>query len=62
MLSAVVLSLILLLESGKSTDQILAQLIRAGGKTLHSDVDKITDCIWKRKNCQSSVMCYCPHL
>jgi hypothetical protein len=31
------------------TDQIPAELIQAGGNTLHSDIHKILHCIWNRE-------------
>jgi hypothetical protein len=30
-------------------DQILAEIIQVGGNTLHSEVQKLTNCIWNRE-------------
>jgi hypothetical protein len=35
-------------------DQIPAELIQAGGNTLCSEIHKLINCIWNKKNCQSS--------
>jgi hypothetical protein len=31
------------------TDQILAEMIQAGGNTLHSEIKKLTDPIWNKE-------------
>jgi hypothetical protein len=30
-------------------DQILAELIQAGGNTLHSEIHKLINCIWNKE-------------
>jgi hypothetical protein len=32
-----------------STDQIPAELIEAGGETLHSEIHELIQCIWNKK-------------
>jgi hypothetical protein len=34
-------------------DQVLAELIQAEGNTLHSEVHKLINSVWIRKNCHS---------
>jgi hypothetical protein len=36
------------------TDQIPTELMQAGGNTLHSEIHKLINCIWKKENCQST--------
>jgi hypothetical protein len=36
------------------TDQILAELIKAGGETLHFEMYSLTHSIWNKEDCYSS--------
>jgi hypothetical protein len=37
-----------------STDQLPAELIKAGGRTIHSESHKLFNSIWNSKNCLRS--------
>jgi hypothetical protein len=44
-------------------DQIFAFLVQAGGETLRSEIHKIINCLWIRKNCLiSGRVYYCTSL